>query len=358
MILHIIRAVFLLAVLALTISFATTTWMQSRPGGEALDKTIILVVVGPVVLGLGVMFTDMFWRRKNLRALSGLFFGVVAGLLLAYVLGLVVDLVAAIFPATDETYIQLVKVFIGATSVYLCASFIMQTRDDFRFIIPYVEFSKETKGSRPLLLDTSAIVDGRIADIAETRILDSPMCVPRFVLAELQNIADSSDKLRRNRGRRGLDVLNRLRASDFIEVQVLDTRVHEVDETPDVDAKLVVLAQHMGGRIITNDYNLNKICQLRGVDVININDLANALKPVVLPGETMKVKIIKPGEEIGQGVGYLDDGTMVVVEQGREFVGDEVSLTVTSVLQTSAGRMIFGRIEGASPVPPRSRTRR
>ena len=167
----------------------------------------------------------------------------------------------------------------------------------------------------------------------------------RFVLAELQAIADSDDKLKRNRGRRGLDVLNRLRESAKVDIRVLDMQVPAVEDCPDVDSKLVALARHLTGRVMTNDYNLNKIAQLRGVEVININDLANALKPVVLPGEGMKVKVIRPGEEPGQGVGYLEDGTMVVAEQGRDHIGREIMITVTSVLQTSAGRMIFGRLD-------------
>jgi uncharacterized protein YacL len=199
------------------------------------------------------------------------------------------------------------------------------------------------------LLDTSVIIDGRIADICETRIIDSPITIPRFVLQELQSIADSPDKLKRNRGRRGLDVLNRLQGNDKLEL-----RIHqESREDPpaaaggeDVDQRLVSLAKELSGRIVTNDYNLNKVAQFRGVEVININDLANALKPVVLPGETMTVKILKPGEEPGQGVGYLEDGTMVVAANSRDKIGADVVIEVTSVLQTSAGRMIFGRPEG------------
>src|SRR6185312_13601813 len=181
-----------------------------------------------------------------------------------------------------------------------------------------------------------------------TRVIDQPMVVPRFVLQELQSIADSSDKLCRNRGRRGLDILNRLQKSPGIEVRIHDTELPELAGIREVDQKLVILAKHLGGKVVTNDYNLNKIARLQGVEVINLNDLANAMKPIVLPGEALQVKLIKRGEEHGQGVGYLDDGTMVVAEQGAYHLGETVRLTVTSVLQTSAGRMIFGRID---PVP-------
>ena len=220
---------------------------------------------------------------------------------------------------------------------YLCVSTLLQTKDDFRFIIPYMEFSKEVKGARPLVLDTSVVIDGRIADVAETQVIDQPLVVPRFVLQELQGIADSSDKLRRNRGRRGLDILNRLQKSPGIEVKIHDAEIPELAGIREVDQRLVVLAKHLGGKVVTNDYNLNKIARLQGVDVINLNDLANAMKPIVLPGEGLTVKLLKRGEEPGQGVGYLDDGTMVVTEQGAYHLGETVRLTVTSVLQTSAG---------------------
>jgi uncharacterized protein YacL len=219
----------------------------------------------------------------------------------------------------------------------------MQTKDDFRFIIPYVEFSKEIKGLKPYILDTSVVIDGRIADVVETHVLDNQLIMPRFVLAELQNIADSSDRLRRSRGRRGLDILNRLRSDPAVDLKMYDRELPEFDGQP-VDMKLVLLAKHLEGKIVTGDYNLNKVAKLHNVEVINLNDIANALKPVFLPGERVQVRIVKPGEEAGQGVGYLDDGTMIVVEGGRDHLGKEVKVNVTSVLQTSAGRMIFGKV--------------
>ena len=183
---------------------------------------------------------------------------------------------------------------------YVCISLLMQTRNDFRFIIPYVEFAKEVKGLKPYILDTSVVIDGRIADVVETKLFDSQLIMPRFVLAELQNIADSSDRMRRSRGRRGLDVLNKLRANTNVDLQMYDRELPEFANHP-VDLKLVMLAKHLDGKIITNDYNLNKVAQVQGVDVINLNDLANALKPVFLPGEHLDVRIVKPGEEAGPG---------------------------------------------------------
>jgi uncharacterized protein YacL len=221
----------------------------------------------------------------------------------------------------------------------------LQTKDEFRFIIPYVEFSKQVKGGRPLVLDTSVIIDGRIADVCDTRLIDTVLIVPRFVLQELQAVADSSDKLKRNRGRRGLDVLKRLQNNPKLQLQMHDGNVPELQtgERIRVDERLVILAKALNARVVTNDFNLNKIAQLQGVDVINLNEIANALKTVALPGEYMNVKVVKAGDQIGQGVGYLDDGTMVVIEQGRGLIGQDVSIVVTSVLQTPAGRMIFGR---------------
>ncbi len=342
MILHLMRAIFLLVVLSLTISFA-----YQQQVVEEGPEYITLYILIPVLAALVFILVDMFWRNKRLNVLSGLFFGLLAGLVVAYVLTTIVDMVSAIFPAVQNSPIsQLVKAILAAAAVFLCVTIVMQTKDDFRFIVPYVEFTKQTKGSRPTLLDTSVIIDGRIADIVDTKILDSQLIVPRFVLSELQAIADSQDKLKRNRGRRGLDVLQTLQDNEKVDISILDVQVPSVQNVVEVDAKLVALAEHLGGRIMTNDYNLNKVAQLRNIDVINLNDLSNAIKPIVLPGETMGIKIIKPGEEVGQGVGYLDDGTMVVVDQGRDFVGQNVQIVVTSVLQTSAGRMIFGKKNG------------
>lgn len=191
------------------------------------------------------------------------------------------------------------------------------------------------------LLDTSVIIDGRILDICRTGFLEGTIVVPSFVLEELRHIADSADVLRRNRGRRGLDVLNGIQKDQGVKVEIVN---RDFDDIAEVDSKLVRLAQLMHAKILTNDYNLNKVCGVQGVPVLNINELANALKPIVLPGEEMSIQIMREGKEQGQGVAYLDDGTMIVVEQGRRFIGDTVNVVVTSVLQTAAGRMIFARM--------------
>jgi len=199
----------------------------------------------------------------------------------------------------------------------------------------------------PKILDTSVIIDGRIADICRTKFLEGPLVIPEFVLEELRHVADSSASLKRNRGRRGLDILNIIQKEIDIEVKILDHGFEQAyEENLEVDVKLLKLAQQLGGKVITNDYNLNKIAEFQGVPVLNINELANAVKPVVLPGEEMEVEVIKDGKEAGQGLAYLDDGTMIVVESGRKHIGKTIDVMVTSVLQTAAGRMIFAKPKG------------
>jgi uncharacterized protein YacL len=353
-------------------------------------------------LGAGILIvvTDVLFRDKQITTISAIYFGLLLGLLLGNILSSALEPFLFDFesnhpnaPARVDVFVRLegqeprdgkkedgprpsegekkvlatastayptegqpereqlrrrrtVALFLTIVCCYVCISTLLQTKDEFRFIIPYVEFSRQVKGPKPLVLDTSVIIDGRIADICDTRFLDSKLIVPRFVLQELQSVADSSDKLKRNRGRRGLDMLKRMQNNSRIDLQMHEANLPELREVHKVDERLVVLAKALGARVVTNDYNLNKIAQLQGVEVINLNELANALKSVALPGETMVVKVVKPGDQIGQGVGYLEDGTMVVVEQGRNYLGQDVLIVVTSVLQTPAGRMIFGRVEG------------
>ncbi len=338
MLLLIIRSLFFLTLAAVGIAMGLTLAGEAEIGGT---WQAALAIAGSMGVAAVVIILDVMYRRKDISVISAVFLGMIVGLLVATLLGPVVKL----YVESVETQGQ-VNLGIAVVGSYLAISFILQTKDDFRFIIPYIEFSKQAKGGRPLLLDTSVIIDGRIADIAETRFLDSPVVVPQFVLRELQGIADSSDRLKRNRGRRGLDILNRLQATPDVDITIDDTAVAAAADEG-VDQMLVRLAGRLSGRIVTNDYNLNKVAKLHGVQVINVNDLANALKPAVLPGEEMEVSVIRPGQEQGQGVGYLEDGTMVVVEDGRDKIGHTVEITVTSVLQTSAGRMIFGRIEAS-----------
>ena len=288
-----------------------------------------------------VIFVDILFPRKRIEVISAVYFGLLIGFLLSYLT------YQALQPAITPEFKGVTLMLLNLVFPYMCVTMLLQTKDKFRFIIPYIEFAKEVRGGRPYVLDTSAIIDGRIADVIETKIINAPLVVPSFVLQELQDIADSNDKLRRNRGRRGLDVLGKLQANPHIEVKLHDVKQDETKGMT-VDQRLVDLAKKLGGCVVTNDFNLNKVASVQGVDVINLNDLANSLKPRYLPGERLSIKIIKPGEAPGQGVGYLDDGTMVVCEDGSSMIGKEADVVVKSVLQSSAGRMIFGRLPTAA----------
>ncbi len=324
------------------------------------NRYILGILVFGITLALGIVIVaiDLFVPNKQITTLSAVYFGLLLGLLIGSLFSsamdpFINDLIKGSMENSSDKVIErahlAVHLLITLICCYFTISTLLQTKDEFRFIIPYVEFSKQVKGGRPLVLDTSVIIDGRIADICDTRIIDTKLIVPRFVLQELQSIADSSDKLKRNRGRRGLDMLKRMQNNPKVDLQMHEANLPQLRDVQKVDERLVVLAKAMDARVVTNDFNLNKIAQLQGVEVINLNEVANAVKSVALPGETMIVKVVKPGDQMGQGVGYLDDGTMVVVEQGRSAIGQEVGITVTSVLQTPAGRMVFGRIEPRSP---------
>jgi uncharacterized protein YacL len=334
---------------ALIIGIATNVLIehlsrQGVPGQESEFSTALGYFALIIVLGVGIVAADIFVRNKQITTISAVYFGLLMGFLLGWLFWEAMrPFFAEYLTSRDQ---EVARIFIVIAACYITVSTLLQTKDEFRFIIPYVEFSKQVKGARPMVLDTSVIIDGRIADICDTGIIDTKLIVPRFVLQELQAIADSSDKIKRNRGRRGLDVLKRMQNNPKVELQMHEGNLPELRDVHKVDERLVVLAKALSARVVTNDFNLNKISQLQGVEVLNLNELANALKLVALPGESLPVRIVKQGDQIGQGVGYLDDGTMVVVEQGRGAIGHEVSITVTSVLQTNAGRMIFGRIDG------------
>ena len=302
------------------------------------------ILIGATVVGI-IVALDILFQKKSVAVIVAIIMAIIIGTLLELLVAHVIKLAgeAAQFDKALWPWIEL------AMLVFLCyaaITVVLQTREDFRLVIPYVKFSPQGGEATPFVLDTSVIIDGRIADIATTGVLDNTLVVPRFVLNELQGIADSADRLKRNRGRRGLDILKRLQECPRTKVDMRDM-LTETEEA--VDTKLIRLAKMIQGRVVTNDFNLNKIAQLQDVGVININDLAQALRPVVLPGEDLEVKVLRPGEEMGQGVGYLEDGTMVVIEQGREFIGQRVAVTVNNVYQTSAGRMIFGRPSTVAP---------
>lgn len=340
--LWILRACFVVVALGSAVALTTNQLAMSR-----LSVMLIFALGATAIIA-----ADVAIKRKRIDMISSVYFGLLVGLFLTYIVGLALAPTFESFADGSDPIkmaragaIQTVVLSgVGIAITYVCISLLWQTKDDFRFVIPYVEFSKDLKGAKPYILDTSVVIDGRIADIIETGIIDSQIVMPRFVLTELQAIADSSDKLRRARGRRGLDVLNRLRTNNKIDFKIYDRDLNEMAGQP-VDLKLLTLAKHLGGKVVTGDFNLNKVAKLQNVAVVNLNEVANSLKPVFLPGEQIRVKVVKPGEGPGQGVGYMDDGTMIVVEDGRQHVGQMVDITVSSMLQTNAGRMVFGKLD-------------
>ena len=346
MFLIILRFVYLL-ICAGAIATFVNTWADPY---EVFKNHQFLAFFVMLAISQIATLIDIFTPRKRIEVISAIYFGLLIGVLLSYMM------MQTMTPLLETLkllkYEGPIKLVLTLMMTFLSTSLLVQTRDDFRFVIPYVEFSRELKGVRPLILDSSALIDGRIADVVETKILDSKMIVPDFVLKEVQDIADSQDKNRRMRGRRGLEVLAKLQQMPFAEVSVYDTKKKELDHRGmTVDQRLVELGKDLNGRVVTSDFNLNRVAGVQGVEVINLNDVASSLRPRYLPGDSMKVRVIREGEGQGQGVGYLDDGTMVVVELGRELIGKEIETAVTSVLQSSSGRMIFAR---PNNVPPRA----
>ncbi|MEL7568604.1 MAG: PIN/TRAM domain-containing protein, partial [Dehalobacterium sp.] len=319
-------------------------WWSTISFGVVLSLLIGLSVAPKIMAGIQ-RFTN--WSLSQLykipvQDIVGGAIGLIIGLFIANQFGSSVARIKYVGPYLSLTG----SLFLG----YMGLSLGVKKRDEMlSFFFALVRFAGKDKdkvnksGANKIpckILDTSVIIDGRISDICKTGFVEGTLIIPNFVLEELRHIADSSDLLKRNRGRRGLDILNKLRQEFDMMIEIVDKDYEDITE---VDSKLVKLAQEMKGYIVTNDFNLNKVAQLQGVLVLNINELANAVKPVVLPGEEMVVRVIKDGKEMGQGIGYLDDGTMIVVENGKKYMGQIIGVVVTSVLQTAAGRMIFAR---------------
>lgn len=314
------------------------TYYMNVAVGALIGMIAATVLAGPTVrlMQRGAQLAAEMPLRQLLSGSGGL----LAGLLLAVLLYPAVsglDGVGVLLPAVMALAFGYIGLRIGLSKQEEIAEGITALAEKQRSIaVP-----DETPGyEEHKILDTSVIIDGRIADICKTGFIEGTLVIPEFVLEELQHIADSSDLLKRNRGRRGLDILNKIQKELDVRVLIYEGDFEEIGE---VDSKLVKLAKALHGKVVTNDFNLNKVCELQGVSVLNINDLANAVKPVVLPGEEIIVQVIKDGKEHGQGVAYLDDGTMIVVEGGRDYIGTTMEVLVTSVLQTSAGRMIFAK---------------
>lgn len=284
------------------------------------------------IFALLALSIEKIIKKAPLKVIFGGTFGLFLGLVIAQLLGYA-------FSGLQNSTIRIsISVILSCVFGYMGLVLGGKKVEEFKW--PgwgfFAKGSQKKDGGK--ILDTSVIIDGRVADICETDFLEGPLVIPQFILQELQHIADSADNLKRARGRRGLDILNRMQKGDTVEVKVVDDDYPDIKE---VDAKLIALAREMNAKIVTNDFNLNKVAQLQGVPILNINQLANALKPMVLPGEVLHLQIMREGKEQGQGVAYLDDGTMVVVENASRHLGEEVEASVTSILQTTAGRMIF-----------------
>jgi uncharacterized protein YacL len=291
-----------------------------------------------IAIGLAIVWFEARLRVVSLKRLIGAVIGSILGILGAYLFSVVIK--NSITHSETQRFLMLMVMLLMSYVGLIVGA----NKGDMLNLAALGGIFGAEKQSRKSfkILDTSVIIDGRIADIADTGFLDGVVVIPQFVLRELQLVADSADSLKRNRGRRGLDILQRVQKMATVSVQIVEDDFPTVRE---VDLKLIELAKVYEGKIITNDFNLNKVAQLQGVEVLNINELANALKPIVLPGETMRVFILKEGKEYNQGVAYLDDGTMVVVDNARKLIGKNVDIAVTSVLQTTAGKMIFGKFD-------------
>ncbi len=333
---------FILRILGMIV-FASLGWKTGEILSADLRYIAVFVLTGAA---LGLLVTPWITvrpyklMRRTIRQLP-------AQQLLAITLGLLVGLVIAALAAFPLSFLPtplgsvlpfVVLIIFGYLGAWVM---VVRERDIYALFGGRLGREGGARGSsseKPILLDTSVIIDGRVADISRTGFLDGVLTIPRFVLAELQHIADSPDSLRRNRGRRGLDMLNKLQKESVVPIRISDI---DVDDVHEVDDKLVRLAKNLHCPVLTNDYNLNRVAELQGVRVLNINELANAVRAVVLPGEAMHVRVAQEGKELGQGVAYLDDGTMVVIENGKKFIGNSIDVTVTRMLQTNQGRMIF-----------------
>lgn len=338
---RIIRLVFVI----LIVTFTTLAFYQAWAISQETNLNYWVPIVAAALVIVIVVGIDVLTPVKRVSSIAGVLLGLLVGILATLVVSALFDLLLQSW-TPERAYaewrptIQSIKILVGICFGYLGVVTVLQTQDDFRLVIPYVEFAKQIRGVRPVILDTSALIDGRIADIAGTGFLQMPMLIPNFVVHELQVLADSGDSLRRARGRRGLDMITRLQRNAPVDVSI--------DETPiagaAVDQMLIELARGMPAMVLTGDVGLARVAAIQGVTALNLNDLANAAKVNLTPGEMIDVRVLRAGEQAGQGVGFLPDGTMIVIEDGGGAIGENVQAVVTSSLQTSAGRLIFAKI--------------
>jgi uncharacterized protein YacL len=324
----------IILILACSISGYFIAFYSATDSPYLYYESIAGFIIG-LIVALLVIKIEKDIRKLSLKIILGGVSGMVVGLLIALILGYGLNMVSKI--RENQQVVPWIYLLLTGILGYLGLALGSKKVEEFSF------HGADYKASSDLrILDTSVIIDGRIADICDSGFIEGELIVPRFVLTELQSVADSSDSMKRSRGRRGLDILNRMQKSSAIHIDIVE---QDFTKIKGVDGKLVALANKINAKLLTNDYNLNKVAELQGVRVLNINELANAMKPVVLPGEQMTVKIIREGKELGQGVGYLDDGTMIIVDHAQKMLNMNVEVVVTSVLQTTAGRMIFTELK-------------
>lgn len=343
MLVRFIRVAFVALMLIVMLLYVLSINRNADDLEVGFAKNWWIPVLTALVLAGVFLAVDLMTPRKKISLISGVVFGLMAGLTTAWVFTAVIDLVVQSWDIQAGAFVTAIKVLLGVSLSYLGITMVLQTQDEFRLVIPYVEFAKQMRGPLPLVLDTSALIDARIADIAASGLIQQTVVIPEFVLEELQLLADSRDRMKRNKGRRGLDIANKLQRMSGVDV-MLDTTP---TQKKGVDLALVELCSRMPAMLVSLDVALVRIASIQKIRVLNVNDLANALKPVVIPGKMISVELIKPGEQHGQAVGYLEDGTMVVAEDGYPYIGETRELVITSSMQTAAGRLLFARVDMA-----------
>ena len=336
----VVRLLFLVLLVTVTLLMISS---QQASIYEFRWPTFVGLLIASAAIGTIVILVDAMTPNKRLSSVVAAYLGICFGLIGAVALGGLIDIVAQAWelqagPAV--LYLDLAKIVIGIVLCYLSVSVVLTTKDDFRIVLPYVEFSRQVRGVRPLLVDTSTLIDGRIDELGHSGFLDAPLIITQFVLDELQALADSSDKLKRGRGQRGLDIVTKIQHNPYLDVTIDDPVVDGLS----VDSMLVELARLQDMRVLTNDVNLKKVAEINGISVLNINDLATVLKNNVNPGEHLTIELVKVGENPDQAIGYMPDGTMVVVQDAAEHTGTIVHVVVTNTLQTTAGKMIFSKL--------------
>jgi uncharacterized protein YacL len=339
-----VRIGFIVVLLSVVLVRVFAAGVSNEPGEQILVRLWYLTF-GLAMVMAGLFITiDLLTPTKKIATLVSIAVGLLLGLVSTAVFSLIIDLLSETYQI-DQSFTSMLKILTGICMCYLGVTVVIQTQDDFRVVIPYVEFAKQLRGPRPLILDSSALIDARIVDAVQSGFFQAPLVVPRFVVGELQRLADSGDSVKRARGRRGLDVVSRLQRVTGLDVSIDSTKVPGVG----VDQMLIELAIRTRGMIVTTDTGLLRVASIQGATALNLHELASALRPALSPGERVTLRLIKPGEQPEQAVGYLPDGTMVVAEDGYEFIGREAPLSVVSTLQTSAGRLVFARLARHEP---------